>query len=135
MVRSGLAAIALLFAACGTDARGVDACRRIEEARCRRATGCGIDLGFIKYIGSGESNAVDGCIRYYHEACMHGLVAEEPGADKIQACVNVLQASSCDAIRAPETTTECNWLIPPAPAAPADAAAPTDAGSDAAPTP
>ena len=123
----------IVLGACGTDARGIDSCRRIEESRCRRATACGVDLGFYRFVGAGETAAVEGCIRYYREACLHGLVAEDPGPTQVQACVDAINVGTCDVVKAPETTAACGWLVPPAPApAPtADATvAATDAGTD-----
>lgn len=122
-----LAAIGLPLAACGTDASGVDGCRKIEEARCRRASACGVDLERIRYVGgASETNAVDGCVRYYREACLHGFIVQDPGPVAVQSCVDVLNTGSCDVVKAPETNSACAWLIPPAEV--------VDAGTDTAAT-
>lgn len=128
MVRTGILGLALaacgtlvLVVACGTDASGIDGCRQIETARCQRAASCGVDLSGIAYVGSSASDAIDGCVRYYHEACLHGLVVTDPGGTKIQACVKAVNTGTCDVVKAPETAADCAWLIPPV----------VDAGSDA----
>ena len=125
-----LAALALGLAtalACGTDGVGVDACRQIEGARCESANSCGIDLSKPVHRTDSPSGDVGACKRYYEDACLHGLVTtEDPGAVKVQDCVNVLNdpATSCDIVRNPEKHPSCAFLIPPAaPVVPADAAA------------
>lgn len=124
-----LAALAL---ACGTDARGIDTCRRVEEARCKRATACGVDLGYVRHPGTSEADAIDGCVRYYRDACLHGLVADEPGETKLQACTSAIASGTCDVVKAPEISPACGWLIPPAATPAADAAADTAPAADAA---
>ena len=115
----------LVIAGCGTDAVGTDACRRIEQARCRKAIDCP-DLGLNGTTG------VEECVQYARDKCLHGLAVADPGIPAIDACVNVIeQATSCDVIAAPETTPECAFLrpVPPGDAGP-DA---TDAGAEAGP--
>lgn len=126
-VCAGLALAAFAFA-CGTDPVGVDACRRVETVRCESAPACGLDLGRPVHRGDDPKNAVAACIRYYDDACLHGIEApEDPGNVKTQACVDAIVNGSCDVVKTPETHPDCAWLIPPAPApapaAPADAAA------------
>jgi hypothetical protein len=116
-------AIVALAAACGTDATGVEACRTIETTRCQEAPGCGISLGDPVHVG----DDVDACIRFYHDACLHGLESSDPGPAKVTACKNAIANTSlpnhCDIVAAPEIADDCQWLAPPPP--------PPDAGSDA----
>jgi hypothetical protein len=127
--------------ACGTDAVGVETCRQIEEARCRRAPSCPnttIDLTVPKH----SDNDVDACIRYYRDACLHGLqTTADPGADKTKACIDAINRD-CAIVEHPENDPACQWLTPPQPPpapdasdAPSDApdAAAVDAPSDAFP--
>ncbi len=107
--------------ACSTDAVGVDTCRSVEEARCKRAPGCGIDLSSPVYAGD---DPVEGCIRYYNDACLHGLVAtKEPNTKERDACIAAINTGTCDVVKAPELAPACGWLVP---------AVTTDAGTDAA---
>ncbi len=122
--------------ACGTEAKGVEACKRIERVRCETAAACGIDLTKPVHRGDTPSADVGACIRYYDDACLHGLTAAiEPGSVAVDDCVRALENGSCDVIRAPETARECSFLVPvaepaPAPAPATDAAAATDATVD-----
>lgn len=121
MLRKGTLAVSLALAlsgaaslaACGTDATSVDGCRKIEEARCRRAQACGVDLEHIKHPGTSADDALSGCIRYYHEACLHGTVStQDPGPTAVQSCVDAVTSGTCDVVKAPETVTACGWMIP-----------------------
>ncbi len=120
---------ALLAASCGNDAVGVDACRRIEDARCRRAPGCDIALEPPFHTAGSD---VDGCIRFYDTACLHGLAVGNPGGSAVNDCASAIESTTdCTSIRAPQNLAACAWLGPSsvpvdAAAAPADAAA-TDA--------
>jgi hypothetical protein len=123
-----LGGVGALIAACGTDAVGVETCRQIEEARCRSAPNCpDINLSVPVHRGSPGTD-IDACIRYYHDACLHGLVASDPGGPATKACVDAINAGDCKVVEHPETVTACAWLTPPAPA-PADAAAEAAEGS------
>src|ERR1700722_8301335 len=83
------AALALLLAGpavvngCGTDAVDVDGCKQIEEARCRQIPACGIAFE-RPYFTSGTD--VDSCVRFYDDACLHGLAVGDPGPAAISAC-------------------------------------------------
>lgn len=121
---------ALLFAiatsvACGTEAVGVDACRRIEKVRCESAQACGIDLGKPVHEGNTPEKNVAACVRYYDDQCLHGLVTpKEPGPQAVDACVNAIINGDCTIVKSPESHPDCRFLVPPAPApAPPDAAA------------
>lgn len=125
-----VALVAVAAFACGTDPVGVETCRRIEKVRCESAPGCGIDLGTPVHRGDDPKSAVAACIRYYDDACLHGIAApEDPGSIQTQACVDAIINGDCDVVKTPETHPDCAFLIPPAPppepppAPPADAAA------------
>jgi hypothetical protein len=103
----------LVAGACGTGATGVDACKAIEQARCRQVPNCpNVQVTPPLYYTSGSD--VDACIRYYETACGHGLViGSDPGTAKVNACVAAIGAGSCDVVAAPETDPNCSWLAPP----------------------
>jgi hypothetical protein len=112
---------------CGTSATGVDACRQIEGARCRRAPACGIPLQ-PPYHTTGSD--VDACIRFYDLACLHGLAVSDPGTAAVQACAAAINNNGCGVVRQPESDTACAWLDAGAPGSSPDAsAAAADAGS------
>src|SRR5271167_739030 len=125
-----LGALALLVAGtavangCGTDAVDVDGCRQIQEARCHQGPACGITFTSPNFTSGSD---VDACVRYYDDACLHGLAVGDPGGPAISACVTAIQSDSlakdaCSTVKAPETdTAACGWLI---------SASTTDAGTD-----
>jgi hypothetical protein len=134
MLRRGAPLLALaLIAACGTDAVGVDACRQIEEARCRRAPvccgvypQCGIDLTSPLH----SDDDVTACIRFYDDACQHGLVnTQDPGSVAVKQCVAAINAADCTTLEGqtyvlhPELEPSCSFLTPN----------PVDAGIDSPP--
>jgi hypothetical protein len=111
-------------AACGTDAVGVESCRKIEGVRCERAPRCNIPLDRPTHRGDTEVNDVAACIRFYDDACLHGLaVAEDPGAQIVDACAAAIIEGSCDVVRTPEIHPACAWLKPPDPPPPPPPAA------------
>lgn len=82
-----LAALPFGFAlsSCSTDAVGVDACRKIEEARCQVAPLC--SPGFD----------VDRCTRFYRDQCLNGIQNPAPLADPntlAQPCVDAINAAA-----------------------------------------
>jgi len=122
---SALVSFALTSASgCGTDAVGVDDCRKIESARCEAGHVCGIIDDTVT------------CERFYRDHCLHGLAVEEaPGAPKVTACVKAIAAagkcgpktklddctaieateqselkSPCDVILHPEWVEQCSFL-------------------------
>lgn len=121
----------LVLGACGTDAQGIETCRQIEEARCKRAPTCGVDLSIPVHRDSPKTD-IDACIRWYHDACLHGLEVSDPGTPATQACVKAITTSaSCDVVVHPESDPACAWLVP-APASDAGSDAPADAPPDGA---
>jgi hypothetical protein len=129
------AAIAAVVVACGTDAVGVDACRQIEEARCNQAPNCSaISLAEPLHPG-GSAADVSACIRFYDDACQHGLAnGVAPGQPAVTACVAAINAEATDGgggcviVLHPEEAGACAWLIPPVDVV--DAAVDADAGDD-----
>lgn len=131
-VVSGLAAALCAFTlvsapGCGTDARGIDDCRNIEEARCEAAKNCGLGI-----------TDVDACRRFYRDQCLHGLPVDSPGAPAVAACVSLIRSAgtcatspdtllsdcsppisepkltkACEIVASPELTTQCAFLVPP----------------------
>ncbi|HEX8796408.1 MAG TPA: hypothetical protein VF765_35900 [Polyangiaceae bacterium] len=139
VVPVALAAVAPLVAGgCGTDAYGVSECKQIEEARCRAAAKCPeIPLGNVNHTTGTD---VDACIRFYDVACLHGLEVPDPGAPKLNACLQAIQGldggtASCSVVEQPWLTSACAWLAPsnipeastPAEASPEGGDAATDA--------
>ena len=89
---------------CGTDATGTDACRKIEQARCRRAPDCpALAL---------QTNGVEECTQFARDRCLHGLAVADPGAPVVDSCVSAIEGASCDVIASPETAPECAFLRP-----------------------
>jgi hypothetical protein len=127
-----MAAAGLIAVSCGSAGVGVDACRQVESARCVWGPACGVNMG-VPVRRSESTSPVDDCIRYYNDACLHGLVAAaEPSQANVDACVGAINAGDCAAVLRPQTNAACAWLTPaPAPdAAAPDAAATADAKSD-----
>lgn len=60
---------------CGTDAKGIDDCRDIEQARCRAAAACGL------------VPSEDDCERFYRDHCLHGLPVPAPDRAQVDLCV------------------------------------------------
>ncbi len=128
---SAVCAFTLVSAAgCGTDAKGVDDCRDIEEARCVAAKSCGL------------VSDVDGCQRFYRDQCLHGLAVASPGSNQVKLCVAAIQnagscaaqgdgsmtlleacsppisaanaTKACEVVNEPELATDCAFLVPAA---------------------
>lgn len=97
---------------CGTEAVGVEACRKIETARCAAFKSCGLLDDF------------EGCERFYRDQCLGGVPGKvNPNAALVSECVAAITAdSSCKVAKAPEADAACAFLIPPA-AAPVKGAA------------
>lgn len=124
----GSAAVVLTgVLACGTEPVGVETCRKIERARCENAPACGIDLSAPVHRGDTPELAVAACVRYYEDACLHGMVAPtDPGNIQVQACIDAINTGDCGVVKTPEVHPSCAFLVPPAPP-PAPAPAPADA--------
>jgi hypothetical protein len=116
---SAICAFTLVNAAgCGTDAKGVDDCRDIEEARCTAAKNCGI------------VEDVDACQRFYRDQCLHGLAVSPPSSSGLKACVATIKnagacamndagdttLSACEpapSVSAPQAKTACDLVLNP----------------------
>ena len=106
---------AALALACGTSATGADSCMKIEQARCENAPSCGIDLSTPTHRGDSPQLSVASCIRFYQDACGHGLVVSvDPGATSTQSCVDAINKGDCTVVKAPQTHPSCAFLNPPA---------------------
>ncbi len=121
LAAAGVAAVV----ACGPDPVAPEACRQIEEARCRRAPACGIALAPPEHK---DGSDIDSCIRFYRDACLHGLaIGSEPGGIVVSDCVNAITTGDCAVVKDPKTSPQCGFLVPK----PADTTT-TDAATDAA---
>jgi hypothetical protein len=119
---------------CTSSAVAVESCRQIEEARCRRAPGCNIPLSPPLH-DEGGGRDVAACIRFYHDACLHGFEANaDRGTIEVRACVAAISTGDCSVVKRPQIHPDCAFLTPPPPPAPAvDAAADAAADADAGP--
>ncbi len=127
---SAICAVVLVNASgCGTDAKGVDDCRDIQNATCVAAKSCG------------TISDVDACKRYYRDDCLHGLPVASPGSTQVKACIAAITnagtcasqaeagsdpplsqctstidtssaTTACDIVRQPELATDCAFLAP-----------------------
>jgi hypothetical protein len=139
----------IIAAACGPEPVGVDACRKIEDARCEVASACGIQTD------------VDDCKRFYRDQCLHGFALKEaPQSADVTRCVDAIRAAGacaqndasmaiadcvadpplaatpgatlanvCDIVRTPENASACSFLQPNAPDAGADSGSASTGGS------
>jgi hypothetical protein len=113
------ALLGLMQPSCGTDAMGTDACRKIEQARCRKGPAC---PALQVQAGTG----VEECTQFARDRCLHGLAVTDPGPAAVDQCVAAIAgAQTCDTVLSPETAPACAFLVPPQGA---------DGGSDAAET-
>jgi hypothetical protein len=93
---------------CGTDATGTDACRKIEQTRCRSAFASCPELGLRGSVG------VEECVQYARDRCLHGLAVADPGPPAVDACVSAIeQATTCEIVAKPDTAPACAFLKPP----------------------
>lgn len=107
------AGVAVLGAGCGSSGQGVDACKSIEEARCRQVPNCP-NVTVSPPIWYTSGSAVDACLRYYDTACGHGLsIGSNPSTSDVNACVSAIN-NSCAVVATPQSDPSCTWLVPPA---------------------
>jgi uncharacterized membrane protein YgcG len=80
----------LVPTACGTDAVGIDACRRIERFRCKAAPYC-------PAFDTWTADDVTACEELYRDQCLHGVAAEEaPSDSQVDACITAInEAAAC----------------------------------------
>lgn len=97
LVALGLA-IATHAAACGSDARATDACRRIESTRCQRAPQCPQQYpSFTATHGD-----VASCQRFYDVQCGRGVQEsmKDPSKSELEACLETIR-TNCEAVGDP----------------------------------
>lgn len=130
-------AITLAFTAglgavgCGNGANSVDACRQLEGARCARAQGCGIDLGYPLHTGSSAADAVTACQSFYQIECLHGMVTPKaPTSTEVNDCLDAIEKGDCNTVVNPQDNAACAWLIPPDAGVEAGVDAAKDVGVD-----
>lgn len=107
-----------VFAACGSNAVGVQTCQTIESARCSRAPGCNISLTTPVHRDT-PADDISACQRYYDVACLHGLrTTVNPSPTDVNACLDLItHTRDCNLVEHPEEDDSgaCGWLVPPAP--------------------
>jgi hypothetical protein len=91
------ASLLLAHVGCGTDAKGIEACRKIEAQRCELAPICAAyaeahDLRVIK-----TPDDVTRCQEFFHDQCLNGIEnageqAREPNDAEASACAAALKA-------------------------------------------
>lgn len=89
---------AVLSAGCGPAAVGIEACRKIEGARCEAAVSC----GFTK-------DQVEDCKLLYQDECLHGIenTAHRPSETEVNECVAAVKATGACAASAVATMKDC----------------------------
>jgi hypothetical protein len=110
MIRPGaclLSLLCLLAVGCGTDSQGVDACRKIEQARCRRAGASCPELGRA-------ADQVVACIEFARDQCLHGLAVPDPGAPIVDKCASAIEnpSTGCTLVASPQNIPDCTFLAP-----------------------
>ncbi|WP_437960897.1 hypothetical protein WME76_15440 [Sorangium sp. So ce119] len=110
----GLGAVILAAQSCGNDAVGVDACRRIETARCEAAAVC------PEWVGTASADEkVKTCVEFYWDQCLHGIkgvttstgtgaALAEPADAQVQACVDAVGATRACASNKVASMAECS---------------------------
>ncbi len=96
----------VVLPSCGSDARGVDTCRKIEAARCQRGPACVANF----------SGDVDSCTRFYDLQCGRGLQdsVREPSAAELNGCLEAIK-TSCSAVNDPAKEPACSFITGNAP--------------------
>ena len=87
---------------CATEATGVDACRRIESARCEAASKCGF-----------SSSDVDRCLDFYRDQCLRGIENADhvPQENETRECINAVQATATCAEAKKPTMHDCTAAV------------------------
>lgn len=99
VVLFGLGVVATaLVPACSSDAVGVEACRKIETARCRAITACTFSDSESAY-----------CVAFYQDQCLHGLAKSgaDPSDAVVTACVEAIQVVESCARQGISSMSEC----------------------------
>ncbi len=87
-----------LSVGCGPAPVGVEACRKIESARCDAALSCGL-----------TKDEVESCKLLYQDQCLHGIenTAHRPTEPEVTACVDAVSATGACAAQGVKTMNEC----------------------------
>lgn len=103
--------LALVFA-CGASPVGIDACRAVEAARCAWGPACGVNMN-VPVRRADSTSPVDDCIRYYNDACLHGIAGPNaPSNQQQNDCITAINAGDCAIVLAPEKSPACSWILP-----------------------
>ncbi len=88
----------VLSAGCGPSAVGVEACRRIEDARCDAAASCGM-----------AKDQIADCKLFYQDQCLHGIenTAHRPTEAELSACIASVKATAACADGGVKTMSAC----------------------------
>lgn len=89
---------ALFSSGCGSGAVGIEACRKIEDARCDAAVAC----GFTK-------EQVSDCKLFYQDQCLHGIEnsAHRPSETEVNNCIAAVNATGACATAQVKTMSAC----------------------------
>jgi len=87
-----------LAGGCGADAVAIDACRRIETARCEASTACGLSQEESTY-----------CLALYRDQCLHGIQNKtgDPDQTMVDACVAAVRATEACVRAGAQSMAEC----------------------------
>jgi hypothetical protein len=115
-VAASAAVVVSSIIACG-NAVATDACQTIEHARCKWIVQCYADAANygLPTPRSGQtqtSSPVDDCMRYYDDACLHGMVTNvQPAKTDVDTCVAAINAATdCTIVMNPESSDACTFL-------------------------
>ncbi len=104
-----LGAVTLLSWGCSTEAVGIDACRRIESARCDAAPTCeGTDQAF----GITTEAQIRNCKAFYIDHCLLGIenTEAEPGEEDVVPCEEAIVALGACQTNGVATMAECEGV-------------------------
>lgn len=95
---AGALSPALFSAGCGPSGVGVEACRKIEDARCEAAASCGL-----------SQQQVDNCKLVYQDQCLHGIQnsAYHPTQSDTDGCVAAVKAAGACAAAGVKSMAAC----------------------------
>lgn len=91
------AALGLAHGGCGTDAKGIEACRKIEAQRCELAPTCAAYAKAHDLTVIATPDDVTRCQEFFHDQCLNGIEnageqAREPNDAEASACAAALRA-------------------------------------------
>lgn len=87
----------LVHGGCGTDAKGIEACRKIESQRCELAPTCAAYAKAHDLTVIATPEDVTRCQEFFHDQCLNGIEnagekAREPNDAEASACAAALRA-------------------------------------------